>query len=64
MSEGSKYLRVTHAHKGPIWNHLEPSDVTYSTNKFLGWDFFLTFLTVRQLQTKDQAAPKTVDDTP
>ena len=31
---------VTHAHLGPIWYHSEPSDMTYSPNQFLGWDFF------------------------
>ena len=31
---------VTHAHLGPIWYHSEPSDVPYSLNQFLGWDFF------------------------
>ena len=31
---------VTHAHLGPIWYHSEPSDVSYSPNQFLGWDFF------------------------
>ena len=33
-------LEVTHAHLGPIWYHSEPSDVPYSLNQFLGWDFF------------------------
>ena len=33
---------VTHAHLGPIWDHSEPSDVPYSPNQFLGWDFFAT----------------------
>ena len=32
---------VTHAHLGPIWYHPEPSDVPYSPNQFLGWDFFV-----------------------
>ena len=31
---------VTHAHLGPIWYHSEPSNVPYSPNQFLGWDFF------------------------
>ena len=31
---------VTHAHLGPIWYHSEPSDVPYSPNQFLDWDFF------------------------
>ena len=31
---------VTHAHLGPIWYHSEPSDVPYSPNQFLGWNFF------------------------
>ena len=36
------YLRIkgsTNAHLGPIWNHLEPSDVPYSQNQFLGLEF-------------------------
>ena len=35
---------VTHAHLKPIWYHSEPSDVPYSPNQFLGWDFFCRFL--------------------
>ena len=35
---------VTHAHLGPIWYHSEPSDLPYSPNHFLGWDFFCRFL--------------------
>jgi hypothetical protein len=31
---------VTHAHLGPIWYHSELSDVPYSSNQFLGRDFF------------------------
>ena len=36
---------VSHAHLGPICYHSEPqysepSDVPYSPNQFLGWDFF------------------------
>ena len=31
---------VTHAYLGPIGYHSEPSDVTYSQNQFLSWDFF------------------------
>ena len=34
--------RVTHAHLGPIWYYSEPSDVPYSPNQFLAWDFFDT----------------------
>ena len=34
---------VTHTHLGSIWYHSEPSDVPYSPNQFLGWDFFATF---------------------
>ena len=30
----------THAHLEPIGYHSEPSDVPYSPNQFLGWDFF------------------------
>ena len=35
---------ITHAYQGPIWYHSEPSDVHYSLNQFLGWDFFCRFL--------------------
>ena len=35
---------VTLANLGPIWYHSEPSDVPYSPNQFLGWDFFCCFL--------------------
>ena len=35
---------VTHAHLGPIWHLIEPSDVPYSQNQFLGWAFFPQFL--------------------
>ena len=31
---------VTNTHLGPIWYHSEPSDVPYSPNQFLGWNFF------------------------
>ena len=31
---------MTHAHLGPIWYHKEPSEIPYSPNKFLCWDFF------------------------
>ena len=31
---------VTHALLGPIWYKSEPSDVPYSQNQFLGWEFF------------------------
>ena len=31
---------VTHAHLVPIWYDSEPSDIPYSPNQFLGWDFF------------------------
>jgi hypothetical protein len=31
-------------HLGSIWYHSEPSDVPYSANQFLGWDFFCHFL--------------------
>ena len=27
-------------HLGSIWYHSEPLEVSYSTNQFLGWDFF------------------------
>ena len=42
---------VTHAHLRPIWYHSEPSDVPYSPNQFLCWDFFLRFL--QQTDFKD-----------
>ena len=32
------------AYLGPIWYHLEPSDITYYPNQFLGWDFFCHLL--------------------
>ena len=41
---------ITHAHIGTIWYHSEPSDVPYSLNQFLGWDFFLPLLTARRLK--------------
>ena len=31
---------LTHAHLGPIWYYSELSDVPYTPNQFLGWDFF------------------------
>ena len=31
---------VSQGHLGPIWYHLEPSDVPYSSNQFLALDFF------------------------
>ena len=31
-------------HLGSIWYHLEPSDVPYSPNQFLGWELFCRFL--------------------
>ena len=34
---------------GSIWYDSEPSDVPYSPNQFLGWDFFFTALTARLL---------------
>ena len=34
------HLKVTPANLGPIWYHTEPSEVPYSQNQFLGWDFF------------------------
>ena len=30
---------VSYTHLGPIWYHSEPSDIPYSPNQFLGWDF-------------------------
>ena len=35
---------VIYAHLGPIWCLLEPSDLPYSPNQFLGLDFFYRFL--------------------
>ena len=35
---------VTNAHLEPISYLSEPSDVPYSPNQFLGWDFFCCFL--------------------
>ena len=32
---------VIHDHLGPVWYHSEPSDIPYSPNQFLGWDFFI-----------------------
>ena len=40
---------VTHAHLGPIWYHSKPSDIPYSPNQFLGWDFFLPLFTTNRL---------------
>ena len=34
---------VTQDNLEPIWNHSEPSEVPYSPNQFLGWDFFAAF---------------------
>ena len=31
-------------HLGSIWYHSEFSDIPYSLNQFLGWDFFCRFL--------------------
>ena len=31
---------VTHAQLGPIWYHLEPSDIPYSPNQFLDRHYF------------------------
>ena len=51
---------VTHAHLGPMWYHLEPSDVPYSPHQFLGWDFFPPFLTATgsrfELESKHHAS--------
>ena len=35
---------VTHSHLEQIWHHLESSDVPYSPNQFLGWDYFCCYL--------------------
>ena len=41
----SKMIKwVTYAHLRPIWYLSEPSDVPYSPNQFLGWNFFCCFL--------------------
>ena len=37
-------LEAIHGHLGPIWYHSELSDVPYSPNQFLGWDFLCCFL--------------------
>ena len=37
-------MKVDHAHLGPIWYLSEPSNVPYSPNQFLGWEFFCRFL--------------------
>ena len=37
-------MGVSHAHLGPTWYFSEPSDIPYSPNQFLGWDFFCHFL--------------------
>ena len=42
---------VTHAHLGPIWCHSEPSEVPYSPDQFLGWDFFAASYSERALET-------------
>ena len=44
--ESANYVRLQSfsAHLGPIWYHKEPSNVPYSPNQFLGWDFFCRFL--------------------
>ena len=31
---------VTHTKLGPIWYHSDSSDIPYSPNQFLDWDFF------------------------
>ena len=31
------------SHLGSIWYHLEPSDVPFSQNQFLGGDFFAIY---------------------
>ena len=31
-------------HLGSIWYHLEPLEVLFSLNQFLGWDFICRFL--------------------
>ena len=33
-------MRYPLKHLGSIWYHSEPSDIPYSPNQFLGWDFF------------------------
>ena len=35
---------LNHARLGPIWHHSEPSNIPYSPNQFLGWDFSCRFL--------------------
>ena len=43
-------LILNDAHSVPIWYHSGPSNVPYSPNQFLGWDFYFPFLTERRLQ--------------
>ena len=43
MSEGSEEYQIE-PYLGPTWYPSEPSDVPYSLNQFLGWDFFCCFL--------------------
>ena len=50
---------VTHANLGPIWYHSEPSNVPYSPNQFLRWDFFCSFL--QQDGSNDSVKVKTAD---
>ena len=41
QQDGSNCFKVI---LGSIWYHSEHSDVSYSPNQFLGWDFFCCFL--------------------
>ena len=38
-------------HLGSIWYHSEPSDLPYSPNQFLGWDFFSVSYSKTALKT-------------
>ena len=64
---------VTHAHLRPIWclsEPSEPTDVPYSPNQFLGWDFFavsyskptLTSITKFIRQTEEGLVPNLVQN--
>ena len=61
---------VTHAHLRPIWYLSEPSNVPYSPNQSLGWDFFavsyskptLTSITKFIRQTEEGLVPNLVQN--
>ena len=43
--------RVTYNHLRPIWYHSETSEVHYSPNQFLGWDFYAASYSKTALST-------------